>query len=251
MSWFSTLRPYRIHLALLTVFTATVIGLSIAMHNPYAEEAEQIHSSYFYYFYDEYKKTLPDAEAYRLADFYARYYANYYTSKAYKEYQKYALPRMSAEAVDYPDSQIAGLTTNAYGYSLIREFEGLRLDVYEDVGGLLTIGYGHLMRPGEYQRNISAAEAERLLQEDVRIAEAIVKRHVKTPLSSNQFSALVSLAYNIGERQFMESTLVKHLNAYDYNAASQEFARWNKVQGETIHGLSRRRAAEQQLFISG
>lgn len=69
------------------------------------------------------------------------------------------------------------------------------------------------------------------------------------PLSQNQFDALVSLVYNIGETAFSNSTLLKKLNAKDYQGAADQFPRWNKGGGQVLKGLVRRRADERDLFL--
>jgi hypothetical protein len=72
---------------------------------------------------------------------------------------------------------------------------------------------------------------------------------VKVPLTQNQFDALVSLVYNIGQTAFSNSTLLKKLNAKDYQGAADQFLRWNKGGGKVMKGLVRRREAERALFL--
>ena len=144
--------------------------------------------------------------------------------------------------------QIRPLSTTKLGVNLIKHFEGLRLTPYRDISGKYTIGYGHLLRKGESYTKISEAQAERILVEDIRIAEAVVKQYVRVPINRDQFSALVSLVYNIGGYQFRKSTLLKMLNARNYVAAAQEFTRWNKVGKTRYPGLTRRRKMEFNLF---
>ncbi|MCH2546229.1 MAG: lysozyme [Alphaproteobacteria bacterium] len=139
---------------------------------------------------------------------------------------------------------------NSAGLELIKSFEGLRLEPYEDAGGKLTIGYGHLIKPGEYFTAITEEEAHALLREDVRVAEAYVKRYVHVKLNHNQFSALGSRGYNIGPGNFRNSTMLTLLNMGKGDRAASEFPRWNKVGTTTLRGLTRRRLAEQSLFES-
>jgi lysozyme len=72
---------------------------------------------------------------------------------------------------------------------------------------------------------------------------------VKTQLSDNQFSALVSFAYNCGLANLKSSTLLKRVNEGRFEDAANEFLRWNKAQGQVMKGLTRRREAERDLFI--
>src|SRR5690606_33864855 len=107
------------------------------------------------------------------ADYYADFYASYYSSPAFRTNMQNALPSATTETVAYPaDSVIASLMVDARGLTLLKEFEGLRLEPYHDVGGKLTIGYGHLIKPGEFYTAISEQEAEALLREDLKVAEA-------------------------------------------------------------------------------
>lgn len=84
---------------------------------------------------------------------------------------------------------------------------------------------------------------------DVAWVEDCVRR-VLAPISQSQFDALASLIYNIGCTAFRRSTLLKRLNAYEYDSAANEFCRWNKSGGKVIKGLGRRREAEREMFLS-
>jgi lysozyme len=146
-------------------------------------------------------------------------------------------------------------TTSARGIALIKEFEGLRLDAYLCSGAKWTIGYGTTTLPnGEgVQKGMMITEerAEKLLQSDLHKFERQVQRFVTAPLNQNQFDALVSLVYNIGAGNFSASTLLRKLNEEDYAGAAQEFTRWNRAGGKQLSGLTRRRQAEQSLFMEG
>lgn len=143
------------------------------------------------------------------------------------------------------------------GINFIKQREGFRDKRYRDEAGLWTIGYGHLIRPGEpYDANytMSETEATELLKEDLASAENAVRSSVDVPLTPGQFDALVSLAFNIGNNAFRSSTLVKLLNQRDYEGAWRQFDRWNKVtiNGEKVvsKGLAKRREMEKQLFAA-
>lgn len=88
-----------------------------------------------------------------------------------------------------------------------------------------------------------------LLRADLGTAEAAVNRLVTVPLTQNQFDALVSLVFNIGEGNFSKSTLLRRLNAGEREAAAGQFGRWNKSKGVELAGLTKRRAAERELFL--
>lgn len=208
-----------------------------------------IYDTYYGHFRAEYSKTLTPAESHYYADYYADFYAKYYSSAEYRQSLRYALPSASNETVAFPpDSPVARFGTNAAGLALIKRFEGLELEPYADAGGKLTIGYGHLIKPGEYFTRMSEAQAHALLREDVKVAEAYVKRYVHVGLNENQFAALVSLVYNIGPGNFRKSTLLRQLNQGNGDKAAAEFTRWNKVGNRTLAGLTKRRKAERALF---
>ena len=136
---------------------------------------------------------------------------------------------------------------NDEALALIKRMEGIRLTSYQDVGGVWTIGYGHTAtaRPGQ---TITEAEAEALLRSDLAQAERTVSNLTTVDLSDGQFGALVSFVYNVGAGAFRQSTLLKKLNAGNYDAVPAELARWNKVKGKVVRGLVNRRAAEAGLW---
>jgi GH24 family phage-related lysozyme (muramidase) len=70
---------------------------------------------------------------------------------------------------------------------------------------------------------------------------------VKVPITDDQFGALVSFDFNTGSLH--KSTLLKKLNAGDYEGAANEFPKWNKAGGQVLRGLTRRRKSEQNLFL--
>jgi lysozyme len=133
------------------------------------------------------------------------------------------------------------------GLTLIKTFEGLKLTAYLCPAGVPTIGYGTTAGVTLGQA-ITAAEAERLLREDVAAFERGVSEAVKVPLEQHEFDALVSFAYNVGLGAFRTSTLLRLLNRGDKESAAKQFDRWNKANGKPLAGLTRRRAAERKLF---
>ncbi len=136
---------------------------------------------------------------------------------------------------------------NDDGLALIKTFEGLHLTPYLCPGKIWSIGYGHT-RTVRAGMTITPDEADALLQDDLRLAERAVQRLVAVPLNDNQFSALVSFTYNVGIGNFENSTLLKLLNRGWYEQVPAQLTRWNNANGEALGGLSRRRAAEGQLW---
>lgn len=136
------------------------------------------------------------------------------------------------------------------GIALIKSFEGLELKAYPDPatgGAPWTIGCGHAgpeVRPGLV---ITEAQADALLAADLgRFERAVNKACPRT--TQNQFDAMVALCFNIGERAFGASTLVKRHNDQDHAAAAKCFNDWVFAAGKRMNGLVRRRAAEAVLY---
>jgi lysozyme len=146
------------------------------------------------------------------------------------------------------------LKMSSQGYDLIREFEGLRTGAYRDAVGVWTIGYGHTSAAGEPRVKpgmvITQNEAAEILERDVEKFADGVRRHLKDELTEDQFSALVSFAYNVGLGNFARSSVLKAVNARNFEAVPRRLALWNKAGGRTLPGLVRRRAAETALFTS-
>ena len=143
------------------------------------------------------------------------------------------------------------LTTNAAGISLIETSEGLVLTATRDPTGLWTIGYGHTVGVTAGER-ITPAQASALLAQDLAVFEAGVGAVALNP-SSNEFSAMVSLAFNIGMGAFKGSTVLRDHNAGNKAGAADAFLLWNKahVDGQLVElrGLDVRRAAERALYL--
>lgn len=134
--------------------------------------------------------------------------------------------------------------------ALIKQYEGLKLSLYEDAGGKATIGYGHLVRPGEdFSQAIEESRAEQLLIEDATAAEAAVNQLIGRPLRQGEFDALTSFVFNVGAEQFRLSTLRRKVQEGEDLAAAREFLRWIYADGVALKGLFRRRLAEAQLYL--
>lgn len=146
------------------------------------------------------------------------------------------------------------MKTNEAGINLIKKWEGLRTEAYLCPAKVWTIGYGHTSAAGapavKKGMKITAKEADDILRRDLSVYEKAVKDAVKVPLSANKFASLVSFTYNLGAGNLRKSTLLKKLNAGDYDGAANEFAKWNKANGKVLKGLVDRRAEEKALFLS-
>ena len=139
------------------------------------------------------------------------------------------------------------------GYSLVRQFEGLRTLAYKCPAGIRTIGYGHTLnvRAGQV---ITKAQAEEFLHADLSKCDAAISRLVTVSLKQCERDALASFIFNVGVNAFQSSTMLRKINADDMQGAANEFLRWNKATDPNtrklivLNGLTKRREAEKQLF---
>lgn len=137
---------------------------------------------------------------------------------------------------------------NQSGIELIKRFEGLSLQVYHDMVGLLTVGYGHRTNL-PWGEQITQQQADDMLTTDLDAVSDQLKAVLKVELTDNQFSALVSFVYNLGIGAFQHSTLCKLVNTRCVSQASLEFEKWDHAGGKIVSGLLRRRIAERDLFL--
>lgn len=133
---------------------------------------------------------------------------------------------------------------------LVKNFEGKYLKTYRCPAGVLTIGYGHTGADVTLGMVITEQEAEILLQNDLTHAASVVARMVHIDLDANQFGALASFVFNVGEGAFQNSTMLRDINAGNFDDAAQQFGRWVHGGGNVLPGLVRRRDAERMLFLS-
>lgn len=135
------------------------------------------------------------------------------------------------------------------GIKLICKWEEFRGYAYVCPAGLWTIGYGHTDRVKPTDK-IDLAQGEAYLRQDLEIVERCLNA-LKLELNQNQYDALCSLIFNIGTGNFLRSTLLKDLQAKQYDKASAEFLKWRKANGKVLKGLEARRKDEQELFDKG
>jgi lysozyme len=154
------------------------------------------------------------------------------------------------------------MKTGERGLKLIKEFEGCKLSAYQCPAGVWTIGIGSTHygdgTPVTKNRTLpNEGAAMALLAATIGKYEKAVN-DVGVELTQNEFDACVSLAYNIGigdkivgKSGFCNSTLVKMLKAGDDKAEiAKQFLRWDKAGGKPLAGLTRRRNAEAELFLT-
>ena len=138
------------------------------------------------------------------------------------------------------------------GIEFIRQLEGEKLTAYPDIVGIWTIGVGHTGfvdgKPVARGMAITKEKSKEILTADLKRFESAVNDAVKVTLTQNQFDALVSLAFNIGEGAFARSTLVNKLNAGDKKGAAEQFLVWKNAGGRVSQGLLNRRQTEKAMF---
>ena len=133
------------------------------------------------------------------------------------------------------------------GLALIKKFEGCELEAYQCSAGVWTIGYGHT-KGVEEGMTITKDQAEQMLLEELVEYEVAVEEAVDNQLDQCMFDALVSWTYNLGPTNLNNSTMLKVVNAGQYDDVPAQIKRWNKAGGKVLEGLVRRREAEALLF---
>lgn len=138
--------------------------------------------------------------------------------------------------------------------NLIKQSESFKSKPYLCPAGVPTIGYGSTV----YENGVHVAlmdepitekRAEQLLFNQLIHYENAVNRYVKTKLNQNQFDSIVDFTYNVGIGNLQKSTLLRKINAGDFEGASKEFSKWVYANGRKLNGLVKRREAERELFI--
>ncbi|MEM9924140.1 MAG: glycoside hydrolase family protein [Cyanobacteria bacterium P01_D01_bin.50] len=168
------------------------------------------------------------------------------------------LPLNDTNSISLPNNKVDddNQRISNKGLKFIAKHEGMILHLYNDPANHATIGVGHLVHygpingsePEEFKRGITQQRAMEILRADVIQAEKIIHKLVKVALNQNQFDALVSFVFNIGETQFKSSTLLAKLNNGNYNAVPSELNRWVYAEGKKLPGLINRRRDEGNLF---
>jgi lysozyme len=135
---------------------------------------------------------------------------------------------------------------------IVKDSEGCRLTAYRCAAGVLTVGWGHTGPDVTEGMKITQDFADLLLAADIRWAEKAVEKYVTVEITDNQFSALVSLVFNIGTGNFLKSRVFSYLQDYNYIDASAHFYDHVYARGEDkpIRGLVIRREREKTLFES-
>lgn len=143
---------------------------------------------------------------------------------------------------------VAGIALSASALVGIASWEGYVEKAYQDIVGVWTIGFGTTAGVKPNQSTTPVAALQRKI-DDIQKFEGALKECVTVPLHQHEYDAFISLAYNIGPTAFCNSSLVRKLNAGDYEGSCKEILRWNRAGGQVVKGLDNRRKAEYQLCI--
>lgn len=141
---------------------------------------------------------------------------------------------------------------NQAGIDLIKSFESLRLEAYPDPGtggDPWTIGYGHTEGVSQGD-TCTEDEANEFLQNDLSKFIQGVTDLLTVELNDNQFSSLISFAFNCGLHNLSGSTLLREINDSNFNHIEKNFEMWDRAAGKVMTGLFRRRKAEADLFMT-
>ncbi len=147
-------------------------------------------------------------------------------------------------------AKIATATAVLIAAPFVAQWEGVKTVPYADqlAGGLMTVCAGETRVE---MRVYTEAECMQMLQSALEENLAIVRANVKVPTTPEMDAALISFIHNVGPNAFKKSTLLRKLNAGDYQGACDELLRWNKAGGKYVQGLANRRQAERLLCLKG
>lgn len=145
------------------------------------------------------------------------------------------------------------MKTSNDGLKLIEKYEGCKLKAYRCPAGILTIGYGHTSAAGSPKviegMIITKEQAEQILDNDLSMFEHELNAMLTREVTQHQFDALMSFTYNLGVGAMRKSTLLKRVNAGEFDKVRAEFMKWTRAAGRELPGLVERRRAEADLFV--
>lgn len=145
------------------------------------------------------------------------------------------------------------LVVSAAGLAGLQQHEGVIHKVYLDPVGIPTVCAGHTetVTRQDVGKAYSPAACDQLLRHDLRTAEAAVKRHLKVPVTQEQYDAVVSFTFNVGSGNLARSSFLRLANAGKCREAGDQLLRWNRARGQVLPGLTARRAYERGQWLSG
>lgn len=140
------------------------------------------------------------------------------------------------------------MTISQKGIDLIKTFEGCKLFAYRDSVGIPTIGYGHT-KDVKMGMSITQKQAEEFLKSDIKPVERLLNG-MGINYTQNQFDALTSWIFNLGEGNFKNSTMYKNIVARKSDVEiTDQMVKWVNAGGRPLLGLKKRRVAEANMFL--
>lgn len=137
----------------------------------------------------------------------------------------------------------------------VATYEGFRPVAYRPLPqDVLTYGSGFTRRPDgspvQAGDTISIEQNKIRLRKELSTFKSSIAKCITVPLTENEAEAYISLSFNIGTQAFCKSTLVKKLNAYDYEGACKEILKWDMFKGKQLKGLTNRRVKEYKQCLT-
>lgn len=153
-------------------------------------------------------------------------------------------------------------SVGATGINLIKAYEKCRLTAYKAVSTekYYTIGWGHYGADVTRGMVITQAQADNLFTKDIEKYEGYLNSFLdryNVSISQPQYDALLSFTYNLGNQWVktpsfqLKTILINGANRYTASEIRIAFTNWNKSAGKALQGLTNRRNAEADLFLSG
>lgn len=162
---------------------------------------------------------------------------------------------------------------SAEGRKMLAHHEGVRRKPYLDPVLLWTTGVGHLIAPAEHMkmslderkaakkagklacpkewdRTLTDAEVDSILEADLARFERGVLRYCPAGLTQGRFDALVSFAFNAGLGSLQRSSIRAAHNRGDFEAAADAFLKYRLSAGKVLPGLVKRRNDERAMYLS-
>ena len=141
------------------------------------------------------------------------------------------------------------IALSAAGLVALASWEAFRSEPYRDIGGVWTDGFGNTNNVNP-SKSVSVPQALNQLLINVRSAEGAVNTCITKPMTQGEYDAFVKFTFNVGNRAFCNSTLVRKFNTGDNVGACNELTRWVYVKGVKVNGLVNRRESEKKLCLS-
>ena len=154
--------------------------------------------------------------------------------------------------MNWKEKLIAAIGTGAVALAvpLVAKYEGTVLRSYRDPVGIVTACTGHTGPELKIGQTYTRQQCEDMLYGDL-LKHADALDCVRADMTDGQKAAFLSFAFNVGNRAFCGSTLVRKANAGDMPGACAELSRWTRAGGRELPGLVKRRAAERELCERG